>query len=41
MIFIKNVTILAFKTAQFLSGAKLLLFCQPHNTIYYEKVHDY
>ena len=32
---------LGFKTAQILSGAKLLLFRQPHNSISYEKVHDY
>jgi hypothetical protein len=32
--------IFAFKKAQILSGAKLLLFPQPHNSVYYEKGYD-
>ena len=41
MIFIKNITILGYKIAHFLSGAKLLLFLHPHNNAHYEKVSDY
>jgi len=38
IIVIKKVTFSQEKKARFLSAAKLLLFCQPCNSIVYEKV---
>ena len=39
--YIKISKFLRHKNAHFLSGAKLLLFCQVHNTDYWEKIYDY
>ena len=40
-IIINYITFSGVKRAHFLSSAKLLLFCQVHNSVYYEKVYDY
>ena len=40
MIYIKNTLHLPLKKSRFLSAAKLLLLCQVHKSICYEKIYD-